>query len=193
MQWQMWTAFGIMLGYVAGVVFRNVLQGDSSMCKSEQTQQRLLSVECSLNWRLMLASPMVLPFIAAAYVFTLPESPRWLLLKAREGDKKKYLKAFEALISLRHNRVQAARDLFLIHHLLDGEEVVKSEIGNKFFELWTKPRNRRALVASLIVMFLQQICGTSRPRRLSLWRSHIVPRHRDSNRGLSRHDSEFLV
>ena len=168
MQWQMWTAFGIMLGYVAGVVFRNVLQGDSSTCDPlGQTQQRLLSVECSLNWRLMLASPMVLPFIAAAYVFTLPESPRWLLLKAREGDKKKYLKAFEALISLRHNRVQAARDLFLIHHLLDGEEIVKSEIGNKFFELWTKPRNRRALVASLIVMFLQQICGMFRPRRLS--------------------------
>lgn len=179
MQWQMWTAFGIMLGYVAGVVFRDVLQGDSSTCNNEQTQQTLLSVECSLNWRLMLASPMVLPFIAAAYVFTLPESPRWLLLKAREGDKKKYLKAFEALITLRHNRIQAARDLFLIHHLLDGEEIVKSQIGNKFFELWTKPRNRRALVASLIVMFLQQICGMLRPQNLSFGHSHSVPRHLD--------------
>nr|BBI16191.1 hypothetical polyol transporter [Ramalina conduplicans] len=162
MQWQMWTAFGIMLGYVAGVVFHDVLQGDDpSKCGSGQSQQTLLSFECSLNWRLMLASPMVLPFVAAAYVFTLPESPRWLLLKGREGDKKKYLKAFEALMTLRHNRIQAARDLFLIHHLLDGEEIVKSQIGNKFFELWTKPRNRRALVASLIVMFLQQICGVN--------------------------------
>lgn len=29
MMWQMWTAFGIMLGYIAGVVFRSVLDGGS--------------------------------------------------------------------------------------------------------------------------------------------------------------------
>lgn len=171
MMWQMWTAFGIMLGYIAGVIFRNVLQGDTPQCRSIRIHGRsagtasnseLLTLQCSLNWRLMLASPMALPLIAAAYVFTLPESPRWLLSKARRpnGKTEYYTKAFHSLIRLRHSRLQAARDLFLMHHLLDGEERIKKQ-HNRFIELWAVDRNRRALVASLIVMFLQQICGVN--------------------------------
>ena len=161
----MWTAFGIMLGYIAGVIFRNVLEGDSTTCTDynatpQPTKDFLLSFQCSLNWRLMLASPMVLPLIAAAYVFTLPESPRWLLLKARQGKTAYYAKAFDSLCDLRHSNLQAARDLFLIHHLLDGEEAIKKG-RNRFFELWSVDRNRRALIASLTVMFLQQICGVN--------------------------------
>ena len=148
-----------MLGYISGVIFRNVLQGDSkTTCSLQSSRETLLSVQCSLNWRLMLASPMVLPLIAAAYVFTLPESPRWLLQKARQGKTVYYEKAFRSLCRLRHSRLQAARDLFLMHHLLDGEEKIKQN-RNRFVELWSVDRNRRALVASLTVMFLQQICG----------------------------------
>lgn len=162
MMWQMWTAFGIMCGYIAGVIFRGVLDGDSALCTNPTTPQNiLLSTQCSLNWRLMLASPMVLPLIAAAYVFTLPESPRWLLLKARQGNKAYYRKAFDALMRLRHHRIQAARDMFLMQHLLDGEDLVMNWHGNRFFELFTNKRNRRALTASCLVMFLQQICGVN--------------------------------
>ena len=162
MMWQMWTAFGIMCGYIAGVIFRNVLGGDSALCTDPNTPQNiLLSTHCSLNWRLMLASPMILPLIAAAYVFTLPESPRWLLLEARQGKKAYYKKAFDALIRLRHHRLQAARDMFLMQHLLDGEELVMNWHGNRFFELWANQRNRRALTASCLVMFLQQVCGVN--------------------------------
>ena len=153
-------AFGIMLGYIAGVIFRDVLQGDSATCDPQASREVLLSVQCSLNWRLMLASPMVLPLIAAAYVFTLPESPRWLLLKARLGKTAYYERAFRSLCRLRHSRLQAARDLFLMHHLLDGEEKIKQN-RNRFVELWSVDRNRRALVASLTVMFLQQVCGVN--------------------------------
>lgn len=150
-----------MLGYMAGVIFRNALQGDNStICAKTLSRDTLLSVKCSLNWRLMLASPMLLPLIAAAYVFTLPESPRWLLLKARQGKTAYYEKAFRSLCRLRHSRLQAARDLFLMHHLLDGEEKIKQN-RNRFVELWSVDRNRRALVASLTVMFLQQICGVN--------------------------------
>ncbi|KAI4185195.1 MAG: hypothetical protein LQ346_005958 [Caloplaca aetnensis] len=160
MMWQMWTAFGIMLGYIAGVVFRSVLDGDSPSCSSDMAESTLLSIRCSLNWRLMLASPMVLPLVAVAYVYTLPESPRWLLAKARQGKTDKYETAFTSLCRLRHTRLQAARDLFLMHHLLDNEERIKQN-HNIFFELWSVPRNRRALTASLILMFFQQFCGYS--------------------------------
>ena len=160
----MWTAFGIMLGYIAGVAFRDILQGDSPNCMFDAvprpSQAYLRSIDCSLNWRLTLASPMALPLVAAAYVFTLPESPRWLLLKARQGKIRYYAKAFRSLCRLRHSDLQAARDLFLIHHLLDEEEDIKQG-HNKFFELWSVGRNRRALIASCTVMFLQQICGVN--------------------------------
>ena len=53
MMWQMWTAFGIMLGYVMDVAFMNV--------KSSKIE--------GLNWRLMLASAMVPPLIVCAQVY----------------------------------------------------------------------------------------------------------------------------
>ena len=137
---------------------------------------------------------MVLPLVVAAHVFFLPESPRsvchidpafarkrlrcadvsftssWLLLKAHGGDKRKYLKAFDSLRRLRHSEVQAARDLFLIHHLLQGEDRIKRQ-RHRFVELWSVDRNRRALLASLIVMIMQQLCGVNVLSYVGLQRS----------------------
>ena len=42
-----------------------------------------------------------------------------------------------------------------IHVLLQAEEQVNKSTRNKFFELFTVPRNRRATLASSIVMFMQ--------------------------------------
>ncbi|KAI4185302.1 MAG: hypothetical protein L6R41_004216 [Letrouitia leprolyta] len=153
MMWQMWTAFGIMLGYIAGVIFRSVLDGDSSVCSTSQPESVLLSVRCSLNWRLMLASPMVLPLVAVAYVYTLPESPRWLLSKARQGKTEKYETAFSSLCRLRHTRLQAARDLFLIHHLLDNEEKIKQD--QLVLEVLPEFGGRQSLTV------YQQFCGVN--------------------------------
>ncbi|KAF2202978.1 hypothetical protein GQ43DRAFT_390975 [Delitschia confertaspora ATCC 74209] len=153
MMWQMWTAFGIMLGYIVGVAFSGI--GDDA-CNNGTS----LELNCSRNWRRILASPMVLPLIVVAYVYTLPESPRWLLMKARKGNKKKYEEALLSLISLRHTKLQAARDLFMINHLLQGEEEVLTQT-KPFSELFTVGRNRRALTASVICMFLQQFCGVN--------------------------------
>ncbi|KAF2634027.1 hypothetical protein P280DRAFT_554874 [Massarina eburnea CBS 473.64] len=159
MMWQMWTAFGIMCGYIAGVVLADVRDGmDPEICNL--AANNLLSSRCSLNWRLMLASPMILPLVVVAYVYTLPESPRWLLMKARKGNKKKYEEAFLALCKLRYTKLQAGRDIFLIDHLLEGEdEIMKQQ--RPFSELFTLGRNRRALIASVITMFLQQFCGVN--------------------------------
>lgn len=98
--------------------------------------------------------------IVCAYVFTLPESPRWLLGKAMAGKTGYYRKAFQSLVRLRRTRLQASRDLFSIYHMLLEEEKIKGS-RNRFIEMFTVARNRRALLAGVIVMFMQQLCGVN--------------------------------
>lgn len=59
MMWQMWTAFGIMLGFVVSVAFQNTtILGEGS------------------QWRWMLASTSIPPLIVCLQVYFCPESPR---------------------------------------------------------------------------------------------------------------------
>ncbi|KAF5351753.1 hypothetical protein D9756_007419 [Leucocoprinus leucothites] len=139
MMWQTWTAFGIMLGFVMDLVFFRV--PDRAHIHG-------------LNWRLMLASAGVPALFIVVQVFFCPESPRWYLSKGR------YRKAFESLSRLRMHPLQAARDLYYMHVLLEAEKDLNRQ-GNKFLELFTIPRNRRATMASFIVMFMQQFCGVN--------------------------------
>lgn len=172
MMWQVFTAFGIMLGYITGVALRNVGAATDD-CPATAESSTLLAAPCSLRWRLMIGSPMVAPILLMLYIFTLPESPRWLIAKGhrlRQNEKlpkraKPYYKeAFEGLIKLRHTKLQAARDMFLIYHLLEREQqMVTLERDNATrwyqgtaFQLVSIRRNRRALIASLTCMFAQQ-------------------------------------
>ncbi|RPB25989.1 hypothetical protein L211DRAFT_836083 [Terfezia boudieri ATCC MYA-4762] len=139
MMWQMWTAFGIMLGFIADVAFWNV--------HSDKVP--------GLNWRLMLASAMVPPILVCSQVYFCPESPRWYMLKNRHRD------AFNSLARLRWTKLQAARDIFYMHTLLEAEEAIKSEGRNRVKEMFTVGRNRRAMLGSEIVMFMQQFCGVN--------------------------------
>ncbi len=135
MQWQMWTAFGIMLGYASDLIFFKVTDPPHIT---------------GLNWRLMMASAMFPALIVIAFVFMCPESPRWYMSKGRHD------KAYHAMVRLRYNKVQAARDVFYIYTLLEAEK--QTDMGkSKVLELIKVPRNRRALVASEIVMFMQQV------------------------------------
>lgn len=103
-----------------------------------------------LNWRLMMASAMIPAVIVCCFVFLCPESPRWYMSKGR------HFKAYQSMVKLRFNKVQAARDVFYMHTLLEVESEIR--IGrNKLVELVSVPRNRRALIASEIVMFMQQV------------------------------------
>lgn len=107
---------------------------------------------------------MILPLVVVAYVYTLPESPRVLIQKARKANttdsRKHYAKAFRALVDLRNSELQAARDMFLVDHLLAEEEKIM-HTQQRFWELFTLGRCRRALTASVITMFLQQMCGVN--------------------------------
>ena len=105
-----------------------------------------------------MGSPALLPLLICAFIYTLPESPRWLILKALRGNQHCYEKAFNALIRLRGRKILAVRDLFLIYHQVKAEEMV-SRRRNRFVELFIVPRNRRALAGSVLTMWLQQFCG----------------------------------
>ncbi|KUM55731.1 hypothetical protein ACN42_g11511 [Penicillium freii] len=137
MMWQMWTAFGIMLGNIMGVAF--------------------MSLDRDISWRLMLGSTVVLPLIVCAQVYFCPESPRWLI---QHG---KIQKAYTNFRVLRPTDIQAARDLYYVYVGVELERKINK--GKNFFtmfiELFTIPRNRRATLASWIVMFMQQFCGVN--------------------------------
>ncbi|KAK7035227.1 hypothetical protein VNI00_011994 [Paramarasmius palmivorus] len=138
MMWQTWTAFGIMLGTVVDLAFFGIPD---------------LSGIVGLRWRLMLGSAGVPALFLAIQVFFCPESPRWYMLKNRHRD------AFHSLLRLRHSKLQAARDLYYMYVLLEAEKEISKTQRNRFLELFTVPRNRRATQASLFVMFMQQFCG----------------------------------
>ena len=182
MMWQAFTAFGIMLGYLTGVALRNV-GAAAEVCYPTADSTKLLATPCSLKWRLMIGSPAVAPILLMLYIFTLPESPRWLIAKGHrlrcnerlpKTARRYYKEAFEGLMKLRHTKLQAARDMFLIYHLLEREQqMVSHERDNArrwyqsiAFQLVSIRRNRRALIASLTCMFAQQfwyvltVCNT---------------------------------
>ncbi|KAF9008009.1 hypothetical protein BDQ17DRAFT_1388925 [Cyathus striatus] len=136
MMWQTWTAFGIMLGFVSDLIFFRVPN------KPHVT---------GLNWRLMLASAGAPALLIMTQVFFCPESPRWYISKG------KYAQAYDSLLKLRNHPLQAARDLYYMHILLEEEKKIQRN-RNRFLELFTVPRNRRATLASFIVMFF---CGVN--------------------------------
>lgn len=134
MQWQVWSAFGIMVGYAADLIFYNV--NSSSIV--------------GLNWRCMMASAMFPALVVCCFVFTCPESPHWYM------RQKQYYRAYRSICTLRNHKIQAARDLYYMHTLLEAEN--NMNLGrNKMLELIKVPRNRRAMLASQIVMFMQQV------------------------------------
>ena len=140
MQWQLWTAFGIMLGYVADIAFYNV--PDSSGING-------------LNWRLMLGSAALPPIFVLILVYMSPESPRWYISKGRYND------AYKAMARIRNTPLQAARDVYAAYEgVLAEEEVAK--IGKsrlRFLDLFTVPRIRKGTQSATFVMFMQQFCG----------------------------------
>ncbi|KAK2467513.1 hypothetical protein APHAL10511_000368 [Amanita phalloides] len=134
MSWQLWTAFGIMLGFSANLVFFNVGK---------------------IAWRLQIASAFLPAVPLTIGIYFCPESPRWLLKKGR------YRQAFNSFCRLRNSPLQAARDLYYVHCQLTAEFSVLqgSTYFKRFFELFTIPRVRRATLASFVVMIAQQMCG----------------------------------
>ncbi|KAJ7755722.1 hypothetical protein DFH07DRAFT_885765 [Mycena maculata] len=134
MSWQMWTAFGILLGFSANLILFQI---------------------GPLAWRLTLG-PAFIPAVPLIFgIYFCPESPRWLMKKGRYQD------AYSSFKRLRNTELQAARDLYYVHRQLQEEFAVLrgSTYITRFIELFTIPRVRRATLAAFVVMIAQQMCG----------------------------------
>lgn len=137
MMWQMWTAFGIMLGFVVSVAFEKVtFLGRTS------------------PWRWMLGSTSIPPLIVCLQVYFCPESPRWYM------EKGKFDKAYRSICRLRKHKIQAARDMYYAHKLLEVE-AAEREGRSPWKEFFFVRRNRRAAQSAFFVMFMQQFCGVN--------------------------------
>ncbi|KAI4777754.1 MFS transporter [Aureobasidium sp. EXF-3400] len=136
MSWQMWVAFGIMLGFSANLAVAGAGE---------------------ITWRLQLGSACIPAIPLLIGVYMVPESARWLIKKGRHQD------AYKSLVRVRNSPLQAARDLYYIHVQLEAEKAYLLERQSNFFkravELFTVPRLRRATQASGIIMIAQQMCG----------------------------------
>ncbi|KAL9711736.1 hypothetical protein Ac2012v2_004808 [Leucoagaricus gongylophorus] len=134
MSWQLWTAFGIFLGFCANLILFQV--GD-------------------IAWRLQLGSAFLPAVPLVVGIYFCPESPRWLMKKGRYHD------AYASFKRLRNTELQAARDMYYVHRQLQEEFAVTSGSNyiSRFLELFTVPRVRRATLASFCVMIAQQMCG----------------------------------
>ncbi|TFK17255.1 sugar transporter [Coprinopsis marcescibilis] len=134
MCWQMWTAFGIFLGFSANLALHNV---------------------GPIAWRLELGSAFIPAIPLTLGIYFCPESPRWYMKKLRYPD------AFRSFVRLRNSEIQAARDMYYVHcQLVEEYKIMQgSTYIGRFFELFTIPRVRRATLASWVVMIAQQMCG----------------------------------
>lgn len=140
MMWQMFTAFGIMFGYVMSLAFQHV--PDHGIGGG------------GLAWRLMLGSALIPAVIVCGQVLFCPESPRWLMGKGRHAE------AFESLNMLRMNPILAAKDCFYQNVLLMEEASYgQYSLFQRVKEMLTVRRNRNGALGAWIVMFMQQFCG----------------------------------
>jgi MFS family permease len=108
----MWTAFGIFLGFCANLVVADVPK---------------------IGWRLQFGSAFIPAVPLVLGIYFCPESPRWYMKKGR------YQKAYDSLLRLRNNPVQAARDLYYIHSQLEleAEIIGTNNYLSRFIELFT--------------------------------------------------------
>lgn len=168
MNWQLFDAFGIFLGFTANLI---------------------LSTTGRPAWRYQTASSALPTIVLLTLVFVCPESPRFLMKRGH------YQAAYQTLVLLRGHPILAAKELFYVHCQMEvearsyGKRDVESNghatpsaangrkhahqtpkrarsnwitsYGHKLAQLFTVPRIRRAMGAAIVCMICQQICGVN--------------------------------
>ncbi|ELQ37640.1 sugar transporter [Pyricularia oryzae Y34] len=154
--WQLWVAFGIMMGFILNIVFH-------AACGDNQ----------DLALSLILAGPVVPSLMMLAGLWYCPESPRYYMRPRSPNYSPS--KAFTILKKLRNTELQALRDLYLMHKSIEQEEYLglpkmSKQMRRGFFgrvveygmliqQLFAERRLRNALISSCTVNLCQQLCG----------------------------------
>jgi hypothetical protein len=94
MNWQLFDAFGIFLGFTANLIVSKI---------------------GPLSWRFQMASAFLPCVCLLTLIWVIPESPRWLLKQGRLPE------AFAALLVLRHTPLQAAIELSYANAQIQAE------------------------------------------------------------------------
>jgi sugar porter (SP) family MFS transporter len=105
-----------------------------------------------LSWRVMFAAGAVPPVFLAAGTLTMPESPRWLVMKGRVAEAKAVLHRTS------DTPAEAERRLLEIEDVVSGGAQGKGS-SSAWKEAATKPGVRRVLAMVLTLQFFQQASG----------------------------------
>ncbi|KAF2023355.1 hypothetical protein EK21DRAFT_105367 [Setomelanomma holmii] len=130
MSWQIWTAFGIFLGFVANLCVMNT---------------------GSRSWRLQLGSAFIPAVPLVLGVAFVPE-----YAKAYQSFLRLCNTPFQAACDLYYTHALPEQEEVLIK---EAGLSPNSNLFTRFGELFTIPRVRRATLASFVVMIGQQMCG----------------------------------
>jgi MFS family permease len=163
--WQAFVAIGLLIGSGATYFFRN----HSDDCKENYYDCKYDHNDRKVDdwWRNQILSGTIPTIILLILVYIGCESPRWLIVQ------EKYLKAFETLIELRKERLLAAEEFCYTYFQVQTERALARKETGPDFRTYQRPisyrgrlwrvvslvRNRRALVATLIVMMTQTLSG----------------------------------
>ncbi|QEU62724.1 hypothetical protein KDRO_F06550 [Kluyveromyces lactis] len=127
-------ALGELVGYVIGVIFFDVKGG----------------------WRYMLGSSLVFSTILFVGLFFLPESPRWLIHKGYDVEAYKVWRRLRDTSDLGNKR-----EFLEMKHAAEQDRQLKEQESRfkSMFDLILIPRNRRALLYSIMMVSLGQLTG----------------------------------
>jgi MFS family permease len=109
-----------------------------------------------IQWRVPLAIPTLISLVPMAAVFSIPESPRWLVAKGRSEEARASLAAFKG-IDMHDPEISTE---------LSGIELALEETGRsaaKLGDIFTMGKDKLFYRFSLCIFlqFLQQMCGSN--------------------------------
>lgn len=105
------------------------------------------------RWRIAVGAGALPAILQAGLLFFTPESPRWLVMKGREGEARAVLE------KLGEESIDEIMESMRVEMAVEG--LYKTEGGwrSTFNELVKVPGHRRALTIACMLQGLQQLCG----------------------------------
>ncbi|KAH8174787.1 sugar transporter domain-containing protein [Sarocladium implicatum] len=155
--WQLWVAFGIMMGFAFNLIFA---QADTD----------------SMTYHLINGAPFLPSLVLlGVVVFLCPESPRYHLMKGPNYDPER---AYAILRTLRNTELQALRDMYTVHKSIEQEYMgmisgdgrsklspgfwwTMRDFVRQFKQLFQQRRLYNAVMSTSTVALSQQLCGVN--------------------------------